>query len=371
MRRRLAVLVVSACPIAFAAQPAEAIVGGGPAAPGEYPYVANVSIGGAGGCSGSLVAPKWVVTAGHCVTALGPVGIPSQATLPPSEFTLTLGTTKADGSADDTGSAEEHTVTSVHVDPNYAASNGTGSDVGLLELTEASKITPVKIAAPSEMPIWEPGDTLTIAGFGVTEEGGDAPTRLQEATVPRVSDPACSEAYSNTTPVLGNAFDPATSLCAGLPEGGRDTCQGDSGGPLLAPLGGGFRLVGDTSFGEGCAREGLPGVYGRLAEGSVKDFITRFVPEAYATGSESDPISESGATCAGTAGLAVVVRGKRVRKVVVSIAGKRVASRRRAGRIDLAARLPRTGTTVAKVTVIRKNGKRRVLRRTFTNCARA
>lgn len=359
--------MVSAAAVA-GAQPAQAIVGGGAAAPGEYPYVANVVIGGAGGCSGSLVAPTWVITAGHCVTALGPAGIPSQATLPPGEFEVTLGTIESDGSADSTKAVEKTGVVSVHVDPNYAASNGTGSDVGLLELAEPSKLDPVLIAADSEKPIWEPGDGLTIAGFGVTEEGGDAPDKLQEAVVPRVSDPMCGEAYSDTTPVLGNAFDPATSLCAGFPEGGKDTCQGDSGGPILAPLGGGFRLVGATSFGEGCAREGLPGVYGRLAEGSVKAFVSGLVPEAYAPEGATPP---SAATCAGTAGLAVRVKGKRVRKVIVFVNGKRVAARRGAGRVNLAARLPKAGTARAKIVVKRAGGKRRVIRRTFVDCARA
>ena len=57
-----------------------------------------------------------------------------------------------------------------------------------------------------------------------------------------MTDADCAKAYDDTTPVVGDAFDPKTAICAGLPQGGKDTCQGDSGGPLLAPLGGGFRL---------------------------------------------------------------------------------------------------------------------------------
>ena len=51
-------------------------------------------------------------------------------------------------------------------------------------------------------------------------------------------------------------------LCASKP--GRDTCSGDSGGPLVGTSSGHAALVGITSFGDGCARPGHPGVYTRV-----------------------------------------------------------------------------------------------------------
>jgi hypothetical protein len=50
--------------------------------------------------------------------------------------------------------------------------------------------------------------------------------------------------------------------CAG--SVGRDTCQGDSGGPLFTKRNGSWVQVGITSWGEGCAEPGYPGISTRL-----------------------------------------------------------------------------------------------------------
>ncbi len=344
---------------AFALLPsmAQAIVGGGPAPAGRYDFTANVAIGGVAGCTGSLVTPTWVVTAGHCASYTGIAGIPTGAAMPASSFRVTLGTVNADGSG-----GETHDVKSVHVDPNYAATNGTGSDVSLLELAEPATVKPVHIAAPAESGLWEPGDALTIAGFGVTQEDGDAPPVLQAAEVPRVADSDCAKAYDDPTPVLGNAFDPKTAICAGLPQGGKDTCQGDSGGPILAPLGSGFRLIGATSYGEGCAREGKPGVYARLAEGSVKAFVSGFAPDAYATPSASTPATPS--TPAAACPRYRLRIGRRGRATLY-VGGRRVRSHR----APVTFRVKRTGAPAKLRVVVRRKGHRtRIVRRTVPAC---
>ena len=156
-------------------------------------------------------------------------------------------------------------VSQVVMHPDYLLTSG--YDISLLQLTRASSMAPSQVAGAGERSIWDPGDLETIVGWGATEEGGDLPDRLQEARVPITTDPYCAGAYSD--------FDPVTMVCAGFPEGGVDTCQGDSGGPMFGTTGGGaLRVVGTTSFGEGCAREGKPGVYGRVADAERVDPLT-------------------------------------------------------------------------------------------------
>lgn len=53
-------------------------------------------------------------------------------------------------------------------------------------------------------------------------------------------------------------------ICAGDINGGHDSCQGDSGGPLVAVIRNKQTLIGVVSFGAGCARPRVLGVYANV-----------------------------------------------------------------------------------------------------------
>ncbi|HEX6711983.1 MAG TPA: serine protease [Thermoleophilaceae bacterium] len=271
MRAVLAALITSA----VLASPAQAVVGGKPVPEGQFGYVANVRIMGAFGCTGTLIAPQWVLTAGHCGSATGSLSqgvVPSPVAWPPQAYEIVLGTVYADGHG-----GETHSVSQVLVDSDYILPNGSGNDVTLMKLDQPTQIAPMKIAAVGERSSWLPGKLQTIAGFGASsKDGSEMPDQMQYAQVPITTDDHCANAYGD------GSFDAKTMVCAGYADGGTDTCEGDSGGPLLAPVRTGFRLAGATSFGDGCAEAGKPGVYARLAEGPIREWLKSVVPEGFA-----------------------------------------------------------------------------------------
>jgi len=228
----------------------------------------------------------------------------------------------------------------------------------------------VRVAGRGEEPLWAPGVTETIVGYGATSEGGSTPDRLQEANVPIVSDASCAMAYSS--------FENRTMLCAGFPEGKVDSCQGDSGGPLFGRRAdGSLVVVGSTSQGEGCARPGKPGIYARVGDTDLREWIRSEAPDGVDPDVSPDrttpvPPRPAPVTCQSRRKVTVTVRKAfrgRVRSVVVLVAGKRAATLRNGRTSTKLSFFGRPKGTVRVQLVMRlTNGKRVTDTRRFKVC---
>ncbi|MEA2296289.1 MAG: trypsin [Solirubrobacteraceae bacterium] len=253
--RILPCLILLALIVPSGASAAPRIVGGGPATQ-AYPAQAEVSptIGGSEYlCGGTLVAPRWVLTAGHCATD------DNGAVLAPTAFNVRLGSQVLD-------QGTSYQVNFVTRNPQWKPGGlAPSGDAALLHLAVDAPQTPLPVSGTVPA-VGTPARTI---GWGDTTDGGDLSQALQEVDVPIVSDPVCANAYPQD-------FIQATMICAGLPDGGKDSCQGDSGGPLMVPTGdtaAPWEQVGIVSSGDGCAVAGKYGIYTRLANASLQDWL--------------------------------------------------------------------------------------------------
>ncbi|HEX8082941.1 MAG TPA: serine protease [Solirubrobacteraceae bacterium] len=261
---------------------ASAVVGGGPATQ-AYPYMAAFEYQYAGEtdftqvCGASLVAPDKVLTAAHCVYDDRDGDLDFEQ-VPPSTVRVLLGT----HDLEDRG-GERIAAKSIEVFPAYDSSSK--GDISLVTLVKSStKGTPVRIANPaSEKPLWAPGKQATVTGWGTflyMDPGLGYQNELQEVQVPMVADEDCDAAYPFDDPVRGD-FYAEYDVCAGETSGGKDTCQGDSGGPLVVPDASGTLVqAGVVSRGFGCGYPNSYGVYARVGDTLLYDWIKARVPQA-------------------------------------------------------------------------------------------
>jgi len=183
---------------------------------------------GLGACSGTLIAPRVILTAAHCLDE--GVGI----------VRVWL------------GSGAEIITTTFALYPGYAF-NQSGFDVGVVFMADDIPRNPVPILTSRDGAV---GETAIIAGWGRDQNNSSHILRAGSTRISALSNGFLETLYAP----------PSSSVCAG-----------DSGGPILLSEGGAWVVAGITSAtSNNVCNEGT-NFYQTVRHQSVRDFIQQHV----------------------------------------------------------------------------------------------
>lgn len=240
------------------------IVGGVPAAEGQFPFMAALSTVVAGErhyfCGASLIAEDWLLTAAHCFRSV------EGDLVPADDLWAAIGVI----SLHEVDRAEQSAVAEIFVHPDFDAATF-ANDIALLRLAAPSEEEAVELAESDP----RPSEVAAVIGFGRIQQDRSAARvrtrsgefihrssdRLLLAPVVINENDHCARNFEalRAEPEFEQLQIGVGQICAG--GGGTDSCQGDSGGPLLERGPQGVRQIGVVSFGYGCAIAGFSAVY--------------------------------------------------------------------------------------------------------------
>lgn len=263
----LVLLAAALSCVALLPPPAPAIVNGYVPPPSQWPWQTALigsepwwaEVAGKPGrteaqrelCGGTLIRPKVVLTAAHCIVETEFRG--------PQDVYVLVGRRNLTENV-----GERLQVAQIVVHPQYDRETDR-NDVAVLHLTTASQYQVASLLDPRAR--LKEGKRATVMGWGRLRSGANAPGSevLRAADVPLWSASRCGRAYPN--------YDSHVMVCAGYLNGLVDSCQGDSGGPMMVAQGREWKLLGVVSFGRECALPKFPGVYAWVNGPGIRQFI--------------------------------------------------------------------------------------------------